>query len=368
MFARYNHGPSYDGFRTWEQVEYDNVNTDTLTGGATITITPTKLNDFRANWSRTTGTTINVLTNFDGGVPPPMSTFFPPGSPYSFGIGQATIAGVTEGTLYDNVQRQLNFVDTFSWVIGVHQLKFGIDYRRLNPTGGESANYVALTSGFNDMVQGDVSGTLLLDKFPLSVNVNSYSLFAQDTWKATNRLTLTYGLRWEINPAPESASSGLPLYAVQGIFDSNPLALGREAPWRTQFSNFAPRIGAAWQVRPKTVVRGGFGFFYDLGYGNIGDASSSYPYLRDEFNILPSPVPFDLSNPLFQPIPFSTTVTPNQGGLFAVDPNLQLPITIQWNGAIERELGTNQRLTANLHWSGCKTPSPRGQDCSTGIL
>ena len=346
LFARYNRAPSYDGFRTWEQVEYDNVDTDTLTGGATITITPTKLNDFRANWSRTTGTTTTVVTDFDGGVLPPMSTFFPPGSPYSYSHSQATIAGVTEGTLYNNIQRQLNFVDTFSWVAGAHQLKFGFDYRRLNPTGGESTNYVALTSGFQDLVQGTVSTALLLDKFPLSVNVNNYSLFAQDIWKATTHLTLTYGLRWEINPAPESASSGLPLYAVQGIFDSNPLALVREAPWRTQFGNFAPRVGAAWQVTPKTVVRGGFGFFYDLGYGNVGDASSSYPYIRFEFNSPPSPVPFDLSNPVFQPIPLSTTITPNQGGLFAIDPNLQLPITIQWNVAVERELGTNQRLTA----------------------
>jgi hypothetical protein len=346
LFARYNHAPSYDGFRNFEEVQYDHVNTDTLTGGAIITFASTKLNDFRANWSRTTGTTISVLTNFDGGVPPPMSTFFPPGSPYSFDHSQATIAGVSEGTLYNNVQRQLNFVDTFSWVVGAHQLKFGVDYRRLNPTGGESTNYVALYSGFQDLVQGNVSGSLLLDKFPLSVNVNNYSLFAQDTWKITRRLTLTYGLRWEINPAPVSTSSGLPLYAVQGIFDSKPLALVREAPWRTRFGNFAPRIGAAWQVTPKTVVRGGFGLFYDLGYGNIGDAAASYPYLRDEFNMLPSPVPFDPTSSLFQPIPFSTTVTPNHGGFFAIDPNLQLPLTIQWNGAIERQLGSKQSLTA----------------------
>jgi hypothetical protein len=346
LFARYNHAPSYDALRTWEEVEYDHVNTDTFTAGATMTLSPTKLNDFRANWSRTTGTTTTSLTHFDGGTPPPSSAFFPPDSPYSFGNGQATIAGVTQGTLYNNVQRQLNFVDTFSWVVGAHQLKFGFDYRRLNPTSMGSADYVALTSGFQDLVQGTVSTVLLLDKFPLSVNVNNYSLFAQDTWKATNRLTLTYGLRWEINPAPVSASSGLPLYAVQGVFDPNPPALVRGAPWRTQFGNFAPRFGAAWQLTPKTVVRGGFGFFYDLGYGNIGDASSSYPYERFEFNSPPSPIPFDLSNPAFQPIPFSATVPPTQGGLFAVDPNLQLPMTIQWNGALERELGTNQRLTA----------------------
>jgi hypothetical protein len=45
----------------------------------------------------------------------------------------------------------------------------------------------------------------------------------------------------------------------------------------------APRIGSAWQVTPKTVVRGGFGLFYDLGYGNVGDAAGSYPYFRIEF-------------------------------------------------------------------------------------
>jgi hypothetical protein len=348
LFARYNHAPSYDANRNWEDVEYDKVNTDTLTAGATITFTPTKLNDFRANWSRSTGTTTNVLTDFDGAVPPPASFFFPPGSPYGFSHSQAVIAGVFDGTLYPNVQRQLNFLDTFSWVAGAHQLKFGIDYRRLNPTGGESTNYNVGTgaAGFQALVLGDVGFMGRGDKYPLSVNINNYSLFAQDIWRITNHLTLTYGLRWEINPAPESATSGLPLYAVQGIFDSHPLALVREAPWRTRFGNFAPRIGAAYQVTPKTVVRGGFGLFYDLGYGNAGDASGGYPYFRVEFNSLPPGTAFDLTSPAFQPIPFSTTVTANQGGLIAVNPKLQLPVTMEWNAAIERELGANQRLTA----------------------
>jgi hypothetical protein len=351
LFARYNHAPSYDANRNWEQVEYDYVNTDSLTAGGTVTFTPTKLNDFRANWSRSTGTSTNVLTNFLGGVAPASSVFFPPGSPYGFDHSQAVIAGIFDGALYSNVQRQINLVDTFSWVVGAHQLKFGVDYRRLSPTGGESTNYLAgLGQGktqFQNLVLGNVTLAFLGDKSPLSVHVNNYSLFAQDTWKIKNHLTLTYGLRWEINPAPEPATSGEPLFSVQGIFDSKPLALVREAPWRTRFGNFAPRIGAAWQVTPKTVARGGFGLFYDLGYGNVGDAAGTYPYFRNAFNFLPSPgVPFDLTNPAFQPIPFSTTVTANTGGLIAADPNLQVPVTMQWNAAIERELGANQKLTA----------------------
>lgn len=251
--------------------------------------------------------------------------------------------------LYANVQRQVNFVDTFAWTRGVHQLKFGVDYRRLSPTSGGSNSYVATPgpAGFQNLVLGNVGDVVLQTKAPYSVKINNYSLFAQDTWRITNRLMLTYGLRWEINPPPESATSGQPLYAVQGIFNASPLALVPGAPWHTEFDNFAPRIGAAYQVTPKTVVRGGFGLFRDLGYGNVGDTSGSFPYIRTQFTFEPGPgVPFDLSNPAFQPIPFSTTITPNTGGFITVDPNLQLPLVMQWNAAIERELGTKQRLTA----------------------
>jgi hypothetical protein len=89
---------------------------------------------------------------------------------------------------------------------------------------------------------------------------------------------------------------------------------------------------SAYQVNPKMVVREGFGLFYDLGYGNVGDASGTFPYFPIKFTVEPGfGVPFDLSSSAFQPIPFSTTVTPNTVGLFAVDPNLRLPLTTRWN-------------------------------------
>ncbi len=257
---------------------------------------------------------------------------------------------VREGPLYSNVQRQLNFVDTFAWAVGVHQLKFGIDYRRLSPNGGASMNYIAGQGpgGFQMLVLGNVGVIFVADKYPYSVNINNYSLFAQDTWKIANHLTLTYGLRWEINGSPKSAISGQPLYPVQGIFDSNPIALVPGELWHTRFGNFAPRIGVAYQVTTKTVARGGFGFFYDLGHGNAtGDGSGTDPYFRTNFTFLSPPgVPFDLTNAAFQPVPFSTAISLVSGSLTAIDPNLRVPVTMQWNAAIERELGANQRLTA----------------------
>jgi Carboxypeptidase regulatory-like domain/TonB dependent receptor len=348
LFARYNHAPSYDADRNFEEVEYDHVNTDTLTVGATVALSPIMTNDFRGNWSRNTGSTTHTLTDFDGGVAPPNSVFFPPGSPYNFGSSQAVVDGIFDGTLYHNVQRQLNFVDTFDLSFGVHELKIGIDFRRLHPTSGGSINYSAGlgAAGFQALLLGTAGAVGRGDKYPYSVIINNYSLFAQDTWRITNHVTLTYGLRWELNPSPTSAMS-TPLYAVHGIFDSDPLALVPGALWRTRFNNFAPRIGAAYQVNSKTVVRGGFGFFYDLGYGNIGDLSADYPYFQIIFDSFPSPgVPFDPTSLPFQPLPFPTTIPSGTGLGTSVNPKLLLPFTMQWNAAIERQLGTEQTLTA----------------------
>jgi hypothetical protein len=355
LFARYNHAPSYDTTRFWEELSYNHANLDTMTAGATILLAPTKVNDFRANWSRNTATFIVSLTNFAGGVALPTSVLFPPSSPFSPEKGLALVSfsvpgsfdmDVRQGTTYFNVQRQLNFVDTFSWAVGVHQFKFGIDYRRLSPTAQESTGYGFFPSGYAELVAGTVSSVEVDAADPFSVNLNNYSLFAQDTWRTTNRLTLTYGLRWEINTPPVSANPSKPLYAVEGIFDSNPLAVVPGPLWHTKFGNFAPRIGAAYQITPKTVVRGAFGVFYDLGYGSVGQAAFGFPYTRSTFIDASPPLPFDVSNAAFQPPPFSTTISPQFFQAGAVDPNLRLPFDMQWNAAIERDLGAKQTLTA----------------------
>ncbi len=124
MFARYDHAPSYSATRTWEELGYNYVDTDTLTAGATILLAPNQVNDFRANWSGNTGTFIVNLTNFRGGIATPASILFPSSSPYSPNKGEALLElavigdgsmEVREGTNYFNVQRQFNLVDTFSW-------------------------------------------------------------------------------------------------------------------------------------------------------------------------------------------------------------------------------------------------------------
>jgi hypothetical protein len=94
------------------------------------------------------------------------------------------------------------------------------------------------------------------------------------------------------------------------------------------------------------VVRGGIGLFCDLGYGDVGSAVIGFPYERLESINASPPLPFDLSYPAFRPPPFSTAIGSNVLSLSAVDPNLRLPFTRQWNAAVERVLGANQTLTA----------------------
>jgi hypothetical protein len=356
LFARYVHAPSYSTSRYWEELGYNSANMDTITAGVTILLAPNKVNDFRANWSRLTATFITDLTDFHGGVAPPSSVLFPASSAYTPDKGQALVnfssigdgdMDVRAGTNYSNLQRQLNFVDTLSWAVGVHQFKFGIDYRRLSPRSLEGTGYGFFPSGYSELIAGTSNVVLLASYRPFSVSVNNWSLFAQDTWKVTNHLTLTYGLRWEINTPPVSTTAGQPLYVLQGIFDANPLAEVPGSLWHTKFNNFAPRIGAAFQITPKTVVRGGFGAFYDLGYGNAGYAAFAFPYEQSNFVAASSPLPFNVANPAFQPPPFSTAINANAAFLSAVDPNLLLPFTLQWNAAFERQFGAKQSLTAS---------------------
>ena len=161
-----------------------------------------------------------------------------------------------------------------------------------------------------------------------------------------SHLTLTYGLRWEIHTPPVSATAGQPLYVMQGIFDSNPLAVVPGTLWHTRFDDFAPRVGAAYQITPKTVVRGALGSSMIWATAAFGALPRDFPISAFRVSVLFPSVPFDLTNPVFQPPPFSTTIDAKCLISAAVDPNLRLPFTMQWNAAIERGLGANQTLTA----------------------
>jgi len=135
-------------------------------------------------------------------------------------------------------------------------------------------------------------------------------------------------------------------FTVAGLNNPATMTLApRGTPlYQTTYGNVAPRVGIAYQLRQSgnrdTVLRGGFGTFYDLGYGSLGGASSYFPF--DVQNIY-SPTPYPLSAQQAAP-PVPTTNLP-ANDLVIADPNLKLPRTYQWNVALEQALGPTQSLS-----------------------
>jgi len=353
LFARVNYAPS-TAVGGYQNENRTNNFTDitTMTGGATFTLNATQTNDFRANWSHVEAGDTQYAVNFYGGVIPAESVLYPSGFAqentqlFTGTTGVGSSFGPRLGPFSNNVQRQLNFVDTFSWMKGKHQLKFGFDFRRMKPSPAFAPQSIQLIASYADLQAGTVtispstggSNTVIL---------NNYSMFAQDTFQVWSHLSLTYGVRWDVTSVPKSATDE-PIYAVTGVFDSQPLALAPAGTplWHTKLGNFAPRVGAAYEVTPKTVVRGGFGVFYDMGIplSLASQVAIDFPWYR--LTTSASSIPFNYSNSaIFQLPPFSLIPTGvSSVAVSAFDPNMNLPRVLEWNVAFERQLSQSQAL------------------------
>ena len=319
--------------------------TATLTVGATGYVTRWLNHDLRFNWSISRGASTLRMDEFGGASPLHFSTA-PPTALYGFYLLDAT--SLLSGANAANGQRQFNLVENFSTDIGAHQLKFGVDYRRLVSTFDSSPyQQIAVFNSVNEATAGKAAFVQVSSAEPhLAYAALNLSAFVQDNWRATPRLTFTYGLRWEFNPPP-AASSGPAPYAVSGLGDPGTLALAPHGTpiWRSTWRNFAPRLGAAYRLSPlrgwETALRGGVGLFYDLGNGQaLSGASVSFPSRVERVLI-------DIAFPLTSALAEAPRMdlNPPYGPLFVFDPRLLLPYTLQWNLALEQALGPHQTFS-----------------------
>jgi hypothetical protein len=175
----------------------------------------------------------------------------------------------------------------------------------------------------------------------------NFSFYGQDTWKISGRLTLTYGLRWDINPPLRGKDAANDPFTVNGLNNPATMTLApRGTPlYQTTYGNFAPRIGLAYQLRASpswgTTLRAGFGIFYDLGQGSLGGVSSFFPY-NSSRNFAPGAFPLSPENAAPPALP----TIPPVSTILVADPHLKLPRTYQWNVALEQSIGNNQSLSA----------------------
>jgi hypothetical protein len=363
LFGRYDYSPSTleergpntgsgSALSTTQSLPFS---LQTLTVGLTEIINTRISNDIRANYSNDRASYKYALDDFGGAVPLPDSALFPTGFSSMNSVFEFLIEGAGEfatGKYSTDEQRQINFVDNLSMTTGRHQLKFGADYRWLSPFSIPFAYLqLSLFSGMTTSPGGALSGTAsLAGTFAAQGNAllsQNFSSYGQDTWKITPRLTVTYGLRWDINPALKGKNLANDPFTVVGLNDPATMTLApRGTPlYKTTYGNLAPRIGLAYQFSGtrnwEAILRGGFGVFYDLGSGSLGGVSSYFPYLNDTFA---TDVPFPLSAQ--NAAPPALTTSPPVSVISVADPNLKLPRTYQWNAALEQSLGSSQSLSA----------------------
>jgi len=319
----------------------------TYTVGASSIFSSRLSNEFRLNYSSNETTSSSVSPGFGGGTPVnlPQLLGLAPGSGALVGFFIGPYATFLLNSQSAGTQRQWNLVDTVNLSLGRHQLKFGVDYRRLAPIALQGTPTVSYYYGLIDG-EGDVEtnsaftySQVSAPAYPLYQN---FSAFAQDEWRVSPRLSVSLGLRWEVNPAP-GVTQGLKPYAIQGS-SPNTWTLAPEGTplWRTTWFNFAPRLGAAYVLRNtpglETVVRGGGGVFFDTGQ-QLGSAGFYGPGLITFGDFLPGSFPVLPAIPVLMNPP-----VPPYGFVRVSASDLQLPYTLQWNASIEQALGKSQSL------------------------
>src|SRR5579863_2914156 len=295
LFGRYNYSPSEVAQRgtsgnSLNTVSTTRITTQTATVGATWSLSPTLASDLRFNYSRTSADLFSNLDSFGGAVPPvslPLPSPFTPNNSSFYVLIESLQGGLLNlGQGAQNLQRQINIVANASIQIKSHAIKVGIDFRRLSPQF--TAGQYELFAGMLDVPSAQMASlqfaTVASGSTP-TFHLRNIGIYAEDTWKVIPHLTITYGLRWDFDLVP-SSNPALPAVVGFNLNNLSGLALapaGTEV-YRTTYGNVAPRVGVAYQLSEnqnwQTVLRGGFGLFYDLASSELGNnvAGFFYPF------------------------------------------------------------------------------------------
>lgn len=279
-------------------------------------------------------------------------------------------------------------VQTAAWMVGKHTVKAGIDFRQqrnVNYNAAYNAGVFNFYGGYTDNPLSSIdSGSAFADfmlglpadaqrSFPrgnFGNRYNNFHYFVQDDWRVSSKLTVNFGVRYEFNPWPAGYHNQLSVFdrSTGKIILSSPMNLSGQAIAQTVYdlmpdvfettaklhlpkqiiandkNNFAPRIGLAF--RPfggdRTVLRAGYGIFYDLvnGNGRTGGIINP-PYLYDESAYNNNPVPNRTWTDFFGSEPPSAAVPPL---INSFNLHQRTPYSHTWNLAVQRQLAGSLAL------------------------
>lgn len=246
-------------------------------------------------------------------------------------------------------QRQINITDWMSASFGRHELSWGFDYLRLNDEAHMPLLYAPVVYSNAAQLKANTPGSNALAKIVVPVLYpiyNKFSAFVQEEWHASDRLTASIGLRWEVSPAPHDGAGNDP-YTIDQISDlaTSKLAAKGTPQWRTQYTAIAPRFGLDYKLRSNTntqaVVRAGFGLYHDT---TVANATGGYAREGYRTTVRFTSQPFPLTAAQIASVSAPTTAAPYTETIYTTDPHLKLPYSYQYNLTYEQQLGAAQTL------------------------
>jgi Carboxypeptidase regulatory-like domain/TonB dependent receptor len=281
-------------------------------------------------------------------------------------------------------ERRPSFNSSATYVKGAHTYKVGFEIRQqkfpnFNYVGSSgiysfSSNWTTQPSlasvtvangfagfGFASFLLGGLSGAEI--EAPITAMTENYesAIYIQDSWKVTHKLTLDYGLRWDYGTYQREQFgrySEFSATALNPSADNRPGAQIYEATCRCDFAHnypfaIGPRLGLAYQINSKTVIRGGVGVVYgattvQTAGGTTNTASASTPAYGQIVGLLQNGIP---SNVVAQWPTFNPAAGQAPGAVVPapplLDPNAGRPMRLlQWNATLQREVGRNIAVEA----------------------
>jgi hypothetical protein len=353
FFARVNHAPSrrdepIENLTTSTNREHYLIGTDSLTLGVTQVFTPRLVNEFRFGTSRQTATDHTDVDTGAGARNPSDGQIFPPcfsASDSRVLIGLQPASLIYIGLVQKNQSSQVETADNLFYARGAHRWKFGGDYRAFRtgvvlPRMLAAVTLPGIYNSDRSFMTAAAAAFEDVSAYPKTAYLEpSFSAYVQDTWRISEALTMTYGVRWEVAPAPRTiAGKALVAGGLTDLNDpSNVYLIPQGKPfYPTTYANFAPRLGLGWRIfggaSKPTVLRVGAGRFFSSAQAGFEDNAITGSVLSSYSN---TPL-----QSLFGGTP-SQMVSPNLSAVEAVAaaPHYRLPSTYQWNATLEQVLG-----------------------------
>ncbi len=258
-------------------------------------------------------------------------------------------------------------LDNYSWTLGKHAVKFGYEYRRTSITQFLGTNFRGRLNfaSLDDFLTGNVaSGSQSQGASIRHSYQNSHGVYVQDSYRVFPHLTLNYGMRWdyfgifhEKNNLLSNATSFDPAGATLTLTQVGQTGLGRL--YEPNYKNFAPRVSASWDPfgKGKTVIRSGFGVFFDSFSQDV--FLSHLPY-NSSFDPGPAYNPFGPA-PIFSTTAVGGPLQPGQpafnapsstpaGDIFTVARHVPTPYALNFNLNVQQQL--SPRVLAQIVYVG----------------